>query len=846
MNSIRTHSQLLAGMVAATLLTACSQGGGPSYPTPTGTAPSIMQLAVDVGANAEGSIPITFTLADPDSDVADVEIEVSVDDGRSFRPGRFSQGQDSRGLRTSPDGVEYTLQWNALDDLGFRDPKPATFRLRARGVVPGNPFGHPGEPFELALPVIDNLQTAIAGIDNYLIHYGRFDAETIALSKAHDLVILHPFAGLVRPEIITEIQLGLDPTDPADDVIVLGYLSIGEDLRTALVTDEEMLLDPRFVGDGTGPRVDPRGPDADGDSLVGIDRRGSPSLAGTGYASFYLDDNSVDADPTQRGDGKPDRNTFFGGCFVNPGDPAWLEALDEMTFSRDGIPGSRELLTKDFGRGYGCDGLFLDTLDTCAPNNFTDPTSPNPGEFEWTAPGCAQFLQDFKQRYPRSLLLQNRGLFYFDPRYPHYRVNTRPAIDFLLVESFRLNSSATQSFDPYFFADNKFNVGPKIIVEANRPDGFRVLSLGYAEGPGISHETLFGRSEDGLADLVEDIREAQDVHGFLHFLTDELIKLPNTFVRDRGTSTNEDVTPPTWTSTWNDQEIGFPIPPGEPTPRVGIQTIEQGPNCATIQFDVALDRSRVSYALYQSSQPFDFAGDPTLAQAKRTVVVPKITEGYLGGIGPDRYPNKVTITDLVPEEDVWFCLRAFDSQGNEERNEVEMLAIPGPPPVITIDGDFTDWIRVPSAVRDPADVPDSDGPDWLELKVFDDGVNLYLSITSENLFFINGPPTSYARCLIMMDLDEDATTGFPTGTIGSELVLFGDEMFEQDQGTFSGLSRGRTVALPLGEATRVEIAVPLSVLRSLQPDLTTVRIHFVNDDANDFAPDFGSVDYRLR
>ena len=31
-----------------------------------------------------------------------------------------------------------------------------------------------------------------------------------------------------------------------------------EDLRTALLSDEQVRADPRFRGDGTGPRIDPR------------------------------------------------------------------------------------------------------------------------------------------------------------------------------------------------------------------------------------------------------------------------------------------------------------------------------------------------------------------------------------------------------------------------------------------------------------------------------------------------------------------------------------------------------------------------------------------------------------
>ncbi len=47
--------------------------------------------------------------------------------------------------------------------------------------------------------------------------------------------------------------------DPADDPIVLCYISVGEDSRTTETTDEEFASDPRFRGNGQGPRVDPRG-----------------------------------------------------------------------------------------------------------------------------------------------------------------------------------------------------------------------------------------------------------------------------------------------------------------------------------------------------------------------------------------------------------------------------------------------------------------------------------------------------------------------------------------------------------------------------------------------------------
>jgi len=51
---------------------------------------------------------------------------------------------------------------------------------------------------------------------------------------------------------VASIQAGVNPSDPADDVIVLGYISVGEDLRSVGLTPEQMRNDPRFIGNGQG------------------------------------------------------------------------------------------------------------------------------------------------------------------------------------------------------------------------------------------------------------------------------------------------------------------------------------------------------------------------------------------------------------------------------------------------------------------------------------------------------------------------------------------------------------------------------------------------------------------
>ena len=105
----------------------------------------------------------------------------------------------------------------------------------------------------------------------------------------------------------------------------------------------------------------------------------------------------------------------------------------------------------------------------------------------------------------------------------------------MLFESYRLNSSTAELWNSYFYPDNRFNVAPKLVAEADRGDGFQVLSLGYAEGPvgQMSHDTLAGRRRpSAIADLIEDIRVTQELVGFRHYLTSASIALVNTFVRD--------------------------------------------------------------------------------------------------------------------------------------------------------------------------------------------------------------------------------------------------------------------------------------------------------------------------
>ena len=519
-------------------------------------------------------------------------------------------------------------------------------------------------------PAPDSVRGRAARLDSYLVNYGPWTDEAVTLARRHDLVIAHPSSGRLTADLVARLRGGPVTSRPGPDhTLVVCYVSIGEDLRTSFVTDDEARRNPRFAGDRSGPRVDPRLGRGRGHPLDGIDARGAPSPGGSGYASFYLDDNSLSRNAT--GDGVPDRNPGSGAYYVNAGDPKWFDALDQMTLdSSDAVAGFKEILTTDHGRRLGCDGIFLDTVDTAAPNHYTEADAPNMTRFEWTGPGLSKLVAKLRRAYPDKVIVQNRGLFYLDNRQPHYAVTTRGSIDLLLFESYRLDASREREYDPYTHADNRFNVAPRLMAEANRPDGFRVLSLGYAEGPPerVSHGALLGTSEVGKESLLEDIRVA-DAAGFRHAISDVNLTLVNSFVLDHHDP--DDRSPPVWTSTFNDNARGWPEIPGPPTPRVGVQEVVSGPGRLTVRWDVALDRHSVRYALYYQTLPFDFAADPALAEARRVVPTPVVPAEYRAGQA-GAYPYEATIKGLERGKAYYLLVRAFDASAaqNEEANTV--------------------------------------------------------------------------------------------------------------------------------------------------------------------------------
>ncbi len=518
-----------------------------------------------------------------------------------------------------------------------------------------------------------------ANAASYAITYGALSEADISILKTYPLVIVHPYSGNVSRSQIMRIKQGVDPLDNSDNPVVLCYISIGEDDRTFGLSDAQMLADPRFVGDGSGPSIDPRGAYASGTSLVGIDPLGTPTHGG--FASYYLNDNAVRCKGSSNK--TPDIDSNFNVRFVNAGDPKWYDLLNNsiMDASNHTPPGLKEMLKPGVGKNLGCDGVFLDTIDTAAPNSYTLCSDADYSSSEWTAKGFTDFIQRVRNDYPNKVILQNRGLFFFDPRQPHYQVSARGIIDIGFFESYYLGNNSDTVVSSHF-PDNKYNVAPKIMAEANRPDGFKVLSLGYANGfdapkPGIGIQTLLiGPSGLGFDILMTDVNEALAV-GFLPYITSASVDFVNSFVKNNRLRT--DTTPPQWSSVYNSN---YNSPVGPPNPRIGIQKIAVGVGgSVTVSWDVAVDMNKVRYVLYYKTSPFDFNN---MSAATRIVLTSLVGDGYStvwSAANPDSamqsyFPYQSTISGLQQGISYDFVIRAIDSAGNEDTNTVKKSATP--------------------------------------------------------------------------------------------------------------------------------------------------------------------------
>jgi hypothetical protein len=281
----------------------------------------------------------------------------------------------------------------------------------------------------------------------YLVYYGEWDSEKISRVFDFDLVILHPGNDLenITPEMIEEIKNGRDGmagTD--DDIMVIAYVSIGEDERV-----------PRGAGNIENKEEGP----------VFYDK--GLNYVENDYPSRYVDQVSYVFN--EKGffnylpgglpeifaghDGLPDENGKWGSYFVNPGDPLW----------QDMIKKKMEKLSDDFG----VDGFFLDTLDTASPW----------GNYGWTQENMALLVKKIREDFPDKYLIANRGFFLLEK----YADIFRSSIDGIMFESFvsEWDWYRNTGIESPYAAENYKVLKNTLVPEMKKKDGFHLFVLDY-------------------------------------------------------------------------------------------------------------------------------------------------------------------------------------------------------------------------------------------------------------------------------------------------------------------------------------------------------------------------------
>ena len=634
----------------------------------------------------------------------------------------------------------------------------------------------------------------------YLIYYGDWTSGQVDYARTnYHLVILHPASNITSNEIAT-IRRGRDNlSGTADDVLVLAYLSLGEDDRAGAP----------FAGDGLGPRVDPRV--SEGDPLSSITNAiGLPSSGGTGYASYYLNarDNQT---------GIPDEDAAYGSYYVNAGAPAWWNVVRSMTRASEGQAGLDEILTTNVGKAYNCDGVFLDTIDTAAPDTWGT-------EYEWTSPGMQAVVQRIRTNYPGKLIMANRGLFFYDPNLVEYPYTLRPYVDMVMFESYY--SDSTTNPVSLSFPDNKYDFAPKINAEAGRPDGFTVLAIDYDHMPPQSP-----------AIVSQDYLQCMAVQGWPLYRTNPSLDEALNTNSASWLATNADTQPPAWDSTASPSAT-------PPAARVGVQEVTAGDQSATVYWDVAHAQVEpVRYNVYYSSgAAMNFQTALKMAQ-----VPPSLPATYARATGPGIYPYAYTVTGLTNGVTCFFAVRAQDSAApaHEDANAVNIAVVPGTGGAtgtyrrITIDGAFSDWAGGPWAYQGSMD---TNPVGFADVQFANDANYLY----GHFVIFSPSAPFSDYNTHLFFDTDDHNQTGYRiTGALfGSEMMIERGFGYDQRNGSFNaGDISGLDWAIaPAGAGTEFEFKVSLA---SLYPDGTKVfgtnamRLLLQDDRGPEFAVETG-------
>ncbi len=354
--------------------------------------------------------------------------------------------------------------------------------------------------------------------DDYMAYFSSWDPARVFLAKKYDVVICHPGGGsqLITREQVAEIQRGLDgQAGTEDDVIVIGYVSIGEDfgINPQILEDNGKLgihpnLDdypedvswdlkdyyyPRKIEESTEGPVSYSYED---DTLTMANSE-DPMYQ---FPSFYVDMIDYMGQGGAGKDGLPDQNIEWGGLFVDPGNERWQDFIRKATIQTDYVAGIDWVLGNEDG-ALGCDGIFLDTVGVSATWSQWFPYTYY-GDYFWTTNGFLDFFARIGMWYPDKILMPNRPMHYMFPHMMGKRFDDfRSLVNSVFWESY----SADVLF---WWGGNYANIFEDTVVGAqdNSDDrGFSTFVLDYwkvmidaEEGGEYQKAPWYGTLEDQI------------------------------------------------------------------------------------------------------------------------------------------------------------------------------------------------------------------------------------------------------------------------------------------------------------------------------------------------------------
>jgi hypothetical protein len=366
--------------------------------------------------------------------------------------------------------------------------------------------------------------------DDFLAYFSSWDEKRIKAAQKYDVVILHPGGGsyLITREQVDMLQRGFDgQRGTEDDVIVIGYVSIGEDFGINPSILEENTAAGRYPSlhdypEGSWSKKNyyyPRKLSDDTDGPVRYSYENDKlELANASdpkyqFPSFYVDmiDYSGQGGPGQ--DGLPDQNIEWGGLFVDPGNENWQNFIRKARINTDYVAGIDWVLGDGEGE-LNCDGIFLDTVGISATWSQWFPYTYY-GDYFWTRDGFLDFFAKIGLWYPDKIVMPNRPMHFMFPHMIGKRYDDfRSLVDAIFWESY--------SADVKFWWGGNYAYQFENAVESSQDAadslGFTTFVLDYWNVMIDAEEGGEFQSAPWFESLEEQISRAHE-HGFMSHVT---------------------------------------------------------------------------------------------------------------------------------------------------------------------------------------------------------------------------------------------------------------------------------------------------------------------------------------